>query len=60
MEEPSEGRISISTAWSVYECYYSVDMDSPYAGGRGYSFMFNDGRTFEIVVNHYPRKITIK
>jgi hypothetical protein len=22
--------------------------------------MFNDGRVFEIVIGHYPRKITIK
>jgi hypothetical protein len=35
-------------------------MDSPYAGGNGYNFYFNDGRVFEIVVNHFPRRISIK
>jgi hypothetical protein len=35
-------------------------MDSLYAGGNGYNFYFNDGRVFEIVVNHFPRRISIK
>jgi hypothetical protein len=60
MEMPKEGKFSISTAWSIYEVNYPSSMDSPYAGGNGYNFYFNDGRVFEIVVNHFPRRISIK
>jgi hypothetical protein len=60
MEMPSEGKFSISTACSIYEVNYPSLMDSPYAGGNGYNFYFNDGRVFEIVVNHFPRRISIK
>jgi hypothetical protein len=59
MEMPNEGRFSISTAWSIYQVNYLSSMDSPYAGGNGYNFYFNDGRVFEIVVNHFPRRILI-
>jgi hypothetical protein len=60
MEMHNVGKFCISSAWSIYTTPYPTSMDSPYAGGEGYIFCFNDGRVFEIVVNHYPRRITIK
>jgi hypothetical protein len=46
--------------FGICEVFHPSSSDSPYVGGHGYSFCFNDGRTFEIAINHYPRRITIK
>ena len=55
-----EGKFKLTPAFAIYEVNYPSAMDSPYAGGHGFDFHFNDGRVFEIVINHFPRKLTIK
>ena len=52
--------IQLPTAWEVLHVHYPIGMESPYEGGNGFVFNFNDGRVFEIVNQHFPRRITFK
>jgi hypothetical protein len=60
MEMPFDGHFMLTPTLGIYEVFYPSSSDSEFAGGHGYCFCFSDGRVFEIIVNHYPRRLTIK